>query len=367
VSDLGLKLETPKRRHRAKSPGHGRGCLAVSVAVVILLAVSGFAVLKGRAYISELLSPPADYTGPGHGTVVVIVHSGDTATDIGATLQHRGVVKSVEAFTDAARENVESRSIQVGSYRLKLELPAKTALAMLLSSDNRLANSVTIPEGYTTDQTVKTLGSEPKFTGHQVAGALKRLRLPRYAHGNPEGFLFPASYEIGPDTTAGNLLQSMVTKFDQVSDRLRLTHRANALGKTPRQIVTIASLIQGEAQRLQDFGKVARVVYNRLHIHMKLQFDSTIHYVVGKDGNVATTPHDRNVKSPYNTYKHAGLPPGPINSPGAAALRAALHPTPGHWLYFVTVNAKTGKTLFANTYAQHLRHVQEWCSNSDEC
>jgi UPF0755 protein len=365
VSDLGLKLETPKR-HRAKQ-NHGRGCLAVTIALVILLAAGGFALLKGRDYLANLLSPPEDYTGAGHGTVMVVVHSGDTATDIGETLLATGVVKSVEAFTDAARENPESRSIQVGSYRLKLELPAKTALSMLLKSHNRLAISVTIPEGYTVDQTVETIASDTKFSSHQLTAALKKLRLPGSADGNPEGFLFPASYQIGPDTTAGSLLQAMVTKFDQVSRDIGLTDGAAALGRTRRQIVTIASLVQGEARLPRDFGKVARVVYDRLDIGMKLQFDSTVHYAVGKDGNVATTAHDRNIVSPYNTYKHAGLPPGPINSPGAAALRAALHPTPGQWLYFVTVNTHTGKTLFADTYAQHLRNVRRWCSNSDEC
>jgi UPF0755 protein len=366
VSDLGLKIETPKR-HRAKHHGRGLGCLAVTVALVILLAAGGFAVLKSRAYLSNLLSPPEDYTGTGHGKVVVVVHSGDTATDIGETLLSSGVVKSVEAFTDAARENSESRSIQVGSYRLKLELPAKIALGMLLDSANRVAISVTIPEGYTVDQTIEKIASETKFSDGQLEAALKKLRLPGYADGDPEGFLFPASYPIGPDTTANSLLQSMVTKFGQVSRQLGLTRGAAARGRSRRQIVTIASLVQAEARLLKDFGKVARVVYDRLDIGMKLQFDSTVHYVVGKDGNVATTPRERNVDSPYNTYKHTGLPPGPINSPGAAALRAALRPTPGQWLYFVTVNTQTGKTLFADTYAQHLRNVQRWCSNSDEC
>jgi UPF0755 protein len=364
VSDLGLKFDTP-RRHRSKQHGRGRGCLAVTLALVILLAAGGFVVLKGRDYIADLLSPPADYTGAGHGTVMVVVHSGDTATDIGETLLNTGVVKSVEAFTDAARENPESRSIQVGSYRLKLELPAKTALSMLLDSNNRVA--ITIPEGYTVDQIVEAISSDTEFSRDQVKTALGQLRLPDYAGGNPEGFLFPASYPIGPDTTARSLLQSMVTKFDQVSRRVELNRGAAALGRTPRQIVTIASLVQGEARLPKDFGKVARVVYDRLKIDMKLQFDSTIHYAVGKDGDVATTPHDRDVDSPYNTYKYAGLPPGAINSPGAAALRAALHPTPGQWLYFVTVNTETGRTLFADTYAQHLRNVHKWCSNSDEC
>jgi UPF0755 protein len=365
VSDLGLKLDTPKR-HRSKQHGRGRGCLAVTLALVILLAAGGFVVLTGRDYIAGLLSPPADYTGAGHGTVMVVVHSGDTATDIGESLLNTGVVKSVEAFTDAARENPESRSIQVGSYRLKLELPAKTALSMLLDSDNRLAISVTIPEGFTVDQIVERIASDTKFSRDQLETALKQLRLPDYAAGNPEGFLFPATYQIGPDTTASSLLQSMVTKFDQVSRQVGLVQGAAALGRVPRQIVTIASLVQAEAQLPQDFGKVARVVYNRLDIGMKLQFDSTVHYAMGKDGNVATTPN-RDIDSPYNTFKHAGLPPGAINSPGAAALRAALHPTPGQWFFFVTVDSTTGKTLFADTYAEHLRNVQQWCSNSDKC
>jgi UPF0755 protein len=115
---------------------------------------------------------------------------------------------------------------------------------------------------------------------------------------------------------------------------------------------------------------VARVVYNRLERGMELQMDSTVHYAVGKDSEVTTTPSDRRSRSPYNTYRVTGLPPGPINSPGETALAAALHPAAGRWLYFVTVDLDTGRTRFAAGERGHHRNVQrfmEYCETSDAC
>ena len=101
------------------------------------------------------------------------------------------------------------------------------------------------------------------------------------------------------------------------------------------------------------------MIYNRLNQDMRLQLDSTVHYAVGKSGVVTTTAEDRASTSPYNTYRYQGLPPGPINSPGQAALEAALHPAKGDWLFFVTVNPDTGETKFATTAAQHAAYVEE--------
>ena len=113
----------------------------------------------------------------------------------------------------------------------------------------------------------------------------------------------------------------------------------------------MASLVQAEGGRLSDYPKIARVIYNRLAHGMPLQLDSTVLYGLNKFGILATDK-DLTSPSPYNTYKHKGLPPGPIDSPGAAAIHAVLHPVPGPWLYFVTVNPKTGETLYsiANAY-----------------
>jgi UPF0755 protein len=139
---------------------------------------------------------------------------------------------------------------------------------------------------------------------------------------------------------------------------------------SPNDIVTIASLIQAEASRPQDMPKVASVIYNRLDIDMPLQFDSTLHYAVDSRGEVTTSDDLRNLDSPYNTYKHTGLPPTAIDSPGRDAIDAALHPAETDYLYFVTVNLATGETLFASTLAEHDQNVQkyyDYCATSDAC
>jgi UPF0755 protein len=139
---------------------------------------------------------------------------------------------------------------------------------------------------------------------------------------------------------------------------------------SPQEVVTVASIVQSEARNASDFPKVARVIYNRLDRGMPLQMDSTVHYAVGKSGQLTTTDEDRASSSPYNTYRFPGLPPGPIASPGDAALKAALHPADGDWIYFVTVNPDTGETKFAVTNAQHQRNVaqlREFCRQSPKC
>jgi UPF0755 protein len=122
---------------------------------------------------------------------------------------------------------------------------------------------------------------------------------------------------------------------------------------TERQAIIVASLVQAEGRRSQDFPKIARVIYNRLNLGMSLQLDSTVMYALNKYGIRATAAQTK-VNSPYNTYKYTGLPPGPIDSPGDTAIKAALHPSAGHrdWLYFVTVNPKTGLTKFTSSITQ---------------
>jgi UPF0755 protein len=127
-------------------------------------------------------------------------------------------------------------------------------------------------------------------------------------------------------------------------------------------VLTKASIVQAESGSAADMGKVARVLENRLADGMPLQLDTTVNYANGKAG-VTTSPQDRQNPSPYNTYLHAGLPPGAISNPGEEALRAVLSPTPGNWRFFVVVNPTTGDTRFAATAAEHQQNVllfQEW-------
>jgi len=347
------------------------GCLAVLVALGVL-AGGGFAAYTvGYGYLKRTFAPPPDYSGPGTGSVVVEVHSGDTSAAIGQTLVRADVVKSVDAFIEAARANARSRSIQVGFYRLKHKMPASAALSVLVDPANMVQASVTIPEGYTVAQIVARLAQDTDLTRKDLKAALHgSIGLPSYAHGNPEGYLFPATYELAPNATASSVLTAMVDRYKQEAAKLKLSAKAQQLGYSAHDVMVVASLVQSEARLKRDFPKVSRVIYNRRGHHMKLQLDSTVHYAVGSDGTVGTSNAERASSSPYNTYKHAGLPPTPISAPGEHAIKPALDPPQGSSLYFVITNPDTGLTKFATPYAEHLKHVAEfkrWCAQSSHC
>lgn len=376
MSDLGLDLdqdhERPGRRRRRRR-GNRLGCLAVLVAMVVLVGGVYFAWDAGVSALKSRFDPPADYTGVGSGSVLVEVRSGDNASDIARTLVEHGVVASVEAFTDAATANPESTKIQVGFYEMAEKMAAEAALDVLLDPGNMVQDAVTVREGLNVDEIVSVLAEDTDFSQQQYHKVLARpdsLGLPPYADGNPEGYLFPATYQLPPDATPASILRMMVERFRQAASTLDLEARARRVGVSPHDAMTVASLIQAEARFDEDFAKVSRVIYNRLEEPMPLQFDSTVHYAVGRDGGVGTSDADRDTDSPYNTYRYPGLPPTPINAPGEQAMEAALDPADGPWLYFVTTDPDSGVTKFAESYEEHLRNKAEfdaWCRESRNC
>ena len=367
MSDVDLRSpDDPKQQQRFRWVP---GCIAVLLAVAVLLGGAAFVVVQGGDWLSDQLASSApDYSGEGRGSVVVQVKDGDTAAAIGSTLAKADVVKSEAAFNEAALADERSREIQVGFYRLPRRIPAETALTALLDPDSRVGRTVTVPEGLRVSEAIDVLAGGTRFSSRSLTAVLKRpdrLPLPPYARGEVEGYLFPATYEVQPNTSATDLLAAMVQRFDQAASDVELTKRARALDISPAQAVTIASLVQAEASRPQDMPKVARVIYNRLEAAEPLGLDSTVHYAVNSSGDIFTTRRERGVDSPYNTYARVGLPPGPIDSPGEEALRAALYPAAGDWFYFVTVNLNTGETRFATSAAQHEANrdlLATWCT-----
>jgi len=367
IDDLGSTSVSSKK--------HGLGCLPALVALGLLVAAGIFAYAKSSEFIKDALpsSSPDDYAGTGKGAVVIEVKEGQTATDIAGTLVKADVVKSVEAFTEAASENQQSRSIQVGWYELRKQMSASAALKLILDPKSRQSIVVTVPEGLRVNEILALIVEKTDFSRQEVQAASSdeaSLGLPSYAEGGVEGYLFPSTYDVTPDMNAADLLKSMVDQFKDQAKTLGLESSARERGVSPSDLVIIASLVQAEASRTEDMAGVASVIYNRLDDGMALQLDSTLHYAENSRGQI-TAPEDlQRIESPYNTYKYTGLPPTPIDSPGAAALEAALKPTDTDYRYFVTVNLKTGETKFAEDYDEHLGNVAEYkdyCTTSDAC
>jgi UPF0755 protein len=314
-------------------------------------------VLVGGAYAYNFYRDkyhPADYAGPGTGDVVVQVPSGATPTGLGPKLTDLGVVASARAFVLAAEHSSNPNGLLPGFYRMHYHMKASLAYSLLLDPNNLVQVAVTIPEGLRLTQIVAWLGAKsgiPASAYDKVLEHPASLGLPAYANGKPEGYLFPATYEVVPRETALGVLTGMVRRFDQEASAVNLAAAAKQVHLTEGQVITMASLVQAEGGRLSDYPKIARVIYNRLAQGIPLQLDSTVLYGLNTYGILA---NDQQLKSPspYNTYKYKGLTPGPIDSPGSAAIEAVLHPAAGNWIYFVTVNPKTGETLFTASQAQ---------------
>ncbi|WP_435270657.1 endolytic transglycosylase MltG [Streptomyces sp. 1222.5] len=219
--------------------------------------------------------------------------------------------------------------------------------------------TLVVPEGWRASQVYDAIDKALKLPAGSTSKSIgkARLSLPGEAGGNPEGYLFPATYPLPKGTTPESLLRSMVHTAGKRFEAAPVAAGAQRTSINLYQAVTIASIIQAEAATKADMGKVARVIFNRLNQGMPLQMDSTINYAMNRI-TVHTTEDDTRVESPYNSYQRMGLPPTPIDNPGEEAMRAAYNPPSGDWLYFVTV--KPGDTRFTADYATHLRNVAEF-------
>lgn len=344
---LGMDYDEPSTRRRRSS-----GPLAVLVAF-LMLAVIGFGAFLGIRSLTG--SGTGDFEGEGSGSVTVVVAKGDSLTAIGRTLTDAEVVASSDAFVGAASADDRAESIAPGAYQLRKGMSGAAALELMLDPASRVVQKVVVPEGLRFEKTIARITKGTDLTEDQVKEALSRagaLGLPDYAEGDVEGFLFPATYEFQPGVDADTVVKAMLTRFRVAAKEVDLVAEAKKSKLTPFEVVVIASLVQGESAP-EDYDKVARVVFNRLEQGMPLQFDSTVNYALGKS-DLQLSAEDLKTDSPYNTYVNKGLPPGPINSPGEAALTAVLNPAKGDWLYFVTTDPDTRTTEFATTYDEFL-------------
>ncbi|MDO5065704.1 MAG: endolytic transglycosylase MltG [Propionibacteriaceae bacterium] len=350
---------------------HARSAFAVTLSLVVLIGGGWFVYAKAKeAWVA--MRAEEDFLGEGREEVEIVVPKNASAAAIGNILVENGVIKSAATFRKVARNNPTAR-LDAGRWKLRTEIPAKTALEMFQDPNNKVTLKVRIKEGQALVQQKQTWIDEAGLTMEQLDQALEspELGLPSWAGGNPEGFLFPDTYEVAEPVDPLTVLKQQVTQFNKTAGAINLESEAEALGRTPYEVLIVASMVEKEAGRPEDRAKIAQVVYNRLDRGMKLEFDSTVHYAVQDFSRVTTTKAERGTASPHNTYYVEGLPATPISNPGEAALKAALHPETHEYLFFVAVNLDTKETKYAVDGDEHKANVaefQSWCqANPGRC
>lgn len=337
-----------------------RGCLGKLLIVAVLLLVLALAG-GGLAYTSyqRQVDPP----GPPGEEVVLTVPMGSSSQRIGALLEDNGVITSANIFRYYIRLN-GGGPFQAGEYTLNKNMSMGEAIDVLEKGPQLEFESLTVPEGLVlrqiADQVAKLEGrSAETFMSAVESGSVRSKYQPDNVT-TLEGLLLPETYNVEPKDDEAVLLNRMVSSFDAVADEVGIADAQAKVGVSPYEAIIIASLIERETRFDEERAEVAQVIYNRLAKKMKLQVDATVIYALGKTGerNVRVLFKDLEVKSPYNTYQVAGLPPTPIAAPGRASLEAALNPTKGN-LFFYVVTDPSGRHSFAETGAQHSANIRK--------
>jgi UPF0755 protein len=323
---LGMTEDDEDLWQQGSGPRRRRGGPAVLLAALVVAAL----VFAAGFFSIRWITAGEDFTGDGSGQVVVQVTKGETLRGIGEALTDAGVVRSVDAFTSAAAAEPRSKGIAPGGYLMRLGMSGEAAVAWMLDPASRDTSKVVVPEGLRMSQIVTAVAKATGLSDDAMQDALSRapaLGLPDGAEGVPEGYLFPATYEFPRGVSADDVVRTMIARAKPAPAEAALAHGAEARGLTPHQVRTVASLVQGESG-IDDYPKVARVIYNRLAKDMKLQLDSTVNYGLGTS-DLHLSAEQLASDTPYNTYVHAGLPPTPIGAPGQQANEAAHNPAKG--------------------------------------
>ena len=341
-------------RSRGTGPAAGgrrrrRGRLVGYFLVAVFALLIGAGVGYARAYFSD---------GEVGGTVTVVIKEGSSLKGIAAQLEEKGVVKHARAFVIRADADGYATRFMPGTYTFRVNEPYDVLVAKLLTGVRPPTITVSIPEGTTLEQAAVIVSDEVK--GISTAAYVKvardnppPFRLQGYKKGTTlEGMLFPATYEVSPKANARSVVRGQLDAFEKNFSAVDMS-RAAAANLTEYDVVIIASMIDREALVAAERPVVAAVIWNRLRTDMLLQIDATIQYALGETKPMLTYD-DLEIDSPYNTYKHPGLPPTPISNPGLAALKAAADPSGDKYLYYVARNDGTGRHYFSTTYEEFL-------------
>ena len=323
-----------------------------SAALLVLLLVAALVTVFGIAYTIELLGPVSG--SPNAKSVLVTIPAGKNARQIGEILAQKRLVRSPLSFVFASRLDHLSGEMHAGRYLLSPAMPPRQ-IAALLALGETAGNTVTVPEGFTIKQIAARLAgaglvNEAQFlTLAQTQGKSFRVSGWTPPNANLEGYLFPDTYTIPKGATPREIVQLMLANFHARVVVPDGKAAARVPGGLPA-VITLASLVEREAETDSDRPLIAAVYRNRLALGMRLQCDATVQYALPQH-KARLFYADLRVDSPYNTYAHAGLPPTPIACPGLPSIRAALHPASVDYLYYVA--GPDGKRhIFSRTLAE---------------
>jgi UPF0755 protein len=314
---------------------------------------------RGGAAVLALLVAASSGCGGASGSgkpVRVTVPPGASLGVAADSLARAGVIRSAKLFRLYSFVRRDDRTIKAGTYLLRRGSGFGVVLDALRGGKG-LVHNVTIPEGYALSQIVPLLSGRLGVPTESVEVAVRdtallhRLDVPTPTL---EGYLFPDTYIFPDGTTARVAVGTMVRRFEQVWEP-GWTARLDTIALSRQDVITLASIVEKEARLAEERAVIAAVYMNRLRDHMLLQADPTVQYALGEHQSRVLYKH-LEVESPYNTYKHAGLPPGPIASPGRASLVAALYPATVPYRYFVAL--PDGHHEFRTDYASHEQAVR---------
>lgn len=347
------------RRRRRNRKIRRRRITVIIVVLALVAGVSGIvAVSTATGAFSSFFESKKDYEGQGEGEVTVTVIPGASASQVANQLVEEDVIQAASPFL----KEIESRGvvIKAGTFKMRKRMSSKAAVDVL--EEATAAHRLTVAEGHTI-KTIKANAIKAGVNEQQLDKAIDKKKPKDYGLDvdapNLEGYLYPATYDIDPSRPVEALVQDMVNKTKDELNKLAIPH------DDAHYYLTLASLVQIEANSDPEVqAKVARVFVNRVGKKSQtgglLQSDATVAYIHGARDDLTTTKEERESNNPYNTYKHKGWTPGPINSPGEPAVRAALNPAKGDWQFFVATNPDEGTVKFASNYKDHQKNVEEF-------
>lgn len=365
-----FEADAPSRRNRRPSKARQRRRRRRTI--VMLVVVLGFVgvVVASAMFLRSLLGvgEVTDYPGPGTGSVTFTVDAGAGPLIVGNGLEQQDIVASSEEFLNALAAVADGRVIQPGDYEMKYQMSSEEAAKALLAEGDSKVHYAAVARDLRQNEVFDILAESTGIAREEFVDLAKdptQFGIPEQSP-SLEGYLYPGEYRFDLDITATEVIQQMVDNTHAALEEAGVTDPAEQY-----RILTIASIVQAEAGQA-DYGQVAGSIMNRLgpdntETNGLIQSDATVTYGLDRKSYNLTPEEKADKSNPYNTYANEGLPVGPIGSPSAEAIQAAVNPDDVPYYYWVTVNLDSGETKFSETLAEHAQYVQEyqaWCADN---